>query len=72
MKPSDLNPLFSDEDASDEEIARARKLIASVELKEAAKQRHFFTKQIDGRGDESQLHAMIALADCRSCFGIVS
>jgi hypothetical protein len=33
-KPSDLSPLFSDEKATPEEIARARKIVAYVELKE--------------------------------------
>lgn len=63
MKPSDLGPLFSDGEPTPEQIARARKLIARLELKDAAKQRHYFTKQLDGRGDESQLYATIALVD---------
>ena len=36
MKPSELNPLFSDEEITPEEIARARRIVAYHELKEAA------------------------------------
>jgi hypothetical protein len=38
-KPSDLSPLFSDEDATPEEIARARRIVATVELRDLVKQR---------------------------------
>jgi hypothetical protein len=34
MKPSDLNPLFSDEDATPQEIARAKRIVVLEELKE--------------------------------------
>jgi hypothetical protein len=47
MKPSDLSPLFSDEDASPEEIARARKIVAREELKGLVKEYRRLARDID-------------------------
>lgn len=38
MKPNDLNPLFSDEELTPQEIARARRIVAWVEMPEAIKE----------------------------------
>lgn len=46
-KPSDLSPLFSDEDATPEEIARARRLVAYQELKESAAAYHRLMDDVD-------------------------
>lgn len=46
-KPSDLSPLFSDEDASPEEIARARRIVAREELREAVKEYRRWEREID-------------------------
>ena len=34
MRPSELNPLFDDSEPTEEQIKRARRLIAKLELKE--------------------------------------
>ena len=40
MRPSDLSPLFSDEEASPEEIRRARRIAAIYDFKEAVAMHH--------------------------------
>jgi hypothetical protein len=47
MKPSDLNPLFSDEDATPQEIARAKRIVASLQLKEIAAERRRLQDRLD-------------------------
>ena len=46
-KPSDINLLFSDEKLSKAEIARARRIVARVELEEAAQDYHANMRNID-------------------------
>jgi hypothetical protein len=50
-KPSDFSPLFSDEELSPEEIKRARQIVAWVELKEKAQERHRLGMQLDYKAD---------------------
>jgi hypothetical protein len=47
MKPSDLNPLFSDEDATPQEIARAKRIVASLQLKEIVAERRRLQDNLD-------------------------
>jgi hypothetical protein len=46
-KPSDLSPLFSDEDATPQEIAKARRLVAAAELQKATQEYHRLQYDID-------------------------
>lgn len=47
MKPSEINPLFDDSEVTEEQIKRARRLIAKLELKDAAKDYHANMRNID-------------------------
>lgn len=55
MKPSDLSPLFSDEEVSPQEIKRARRLIARIELEEKAKELHGLLAKRDYKDSDSVL-----------------
>ncbi len=47
MKPSDLYPLFDDSELTEEEIKRARRIVAKVELRKAARDYHLNMRNID-------------------------
>lgn len=61
MKPSDLSPLFSDEDATPEEIARARRTVAKVELQEAVKEYRTSLRELDYKASSSAYEINVQL-----------